>query len=36
MFANHRQRAWGGFDVGLEFALTATAVAVARRSPFAE
>jgi hypothetical protein len=34
--ANQRQLAWGGFDVGLEFALASTAVAVARRSPFAE
>lgn len=34
--ANHWRLAWGGFDVGLGFALVATALAVARRSPFAE
>jgi hypothetical protein len=34
--ANHWQVAWGGFDIGLGLALAATAVMVARRSPFAE
>jgi hypothetical protein len=34
--ANHWQLAWGGFDLGLGLALAATAVMVARRSPFAE
>jgi len=34
--ANHWRLAWGGFDVGLGLALAATAVNVARRSPFAE
>lgn len=34
--ANHWRLAWGGFDVGLGVALAATAVMVARRSPFAE
>jgi hypothetical protein len=34
--ANHWRLAWGGFDVGLGIALAATAVTVARRSPFAE
>jgi hypothetical protein len=34
--ANHWQVAWGGFDIGLGAALVATAVAVLRRSPFAE
>jgi hypothetical protein len=34
--ANHWQLAWGGFDIGLGLALAATAVMVARRSPFAE
>jgi len=34
--ANHWRLAWGGFDVGLGAALAATAVMVARRSPFAE
>jgi hypothetical protein len=34
--ANHWQMAWGGFDIGLGLALAATAVTVARRSPFAE
>src|SRR3954471_3584293 len=34
--ANHWRFAWGGFDVGLGLALAATAVTVARRSPFAE
>jgi hypothetical protein len=34
--ANHWALAWGGFDVGLGLALAATAVNVARRSPFAE
>jgi hypothetical protein len=34
--ANHWQIAWGGFDLGLGFALAATAILVARRSPFAE
>ena len=34
--ANHWQLAWGGFDIGLGLALAATAVTVARRSPFAE
>jgi hypothetical protein len=34
--ANHWQLAWGGFDLGLGLALAATAVLVARRSPFAE
>lgn len=34
--ANHWQLAWGGFDVALGAALAATAVMVARRSPFAE
>jgi len=34
--ANHWRLAWGGFDVGLGSALAATAVLVARRSPFAE
>jgi hypothetical protein len=34
--ANHWKLAWGGFDIGLGIALATTAVAVARRSPFAE
>src|ERR1700675_2189150 len=34
--ANHWRVAWGGFDIGLGAALIATAVAVARRSPYAE
>ena len=34
--ANHWRLAWGGFDIGLGLALASTAVAVARRSPFAE
>jgi hypothetical protein len=34
--ANHWQLAWGGFDIGLGLGLATTAVAVARRSPFAE
>jgi hypothetical protein len=34
--ANHWKLAWGGFDIGLGVALAATAVTVARRSPFAE
>src|SRR5579862_7973501 len=34
--ANHWQLAWGGFDIALGAALAATAVMVARRSPFAE
>jgi hypothetical protein len=34
--ANHWRLAWGGFDVGLGLALAATAISVARRSPFAE
>src|SRR5579864_4125768 len=34
--ANHWRLAWGGFDIGLGFALASTAVLVARRSPFAE
>ena len=34
--ANRWHLAWGGFDVGLGLALASTAVAVARRSPFAE
>jgi hypothetical protein len=34
--ANHWRVAWGGFDLGLGAAMVATAIAVARRSPFAE
>jgi hypothetical protein len=34
--ANHWGIAWGGFDTGLGLALAATAIMVARRSPFAE
>ena len=34
--ANHWRIAWGGFDIGLGIALAGTAIAVARRSPFAE
>jgi hypothetical protein len=34
--ANHWRMAWGGFDLGLGTAMVATAIAVARRSPFAE
>jgi dolichyl-phosphate-mannose--protein O-mannosyl transferase len=34
--ANHWRVAWGGFDIGLGVAMVATALAVARRSPFAE
>jgi hypothetical protein len=34
--ANHWRVAWGGFDIGLGTAMIATAVAVIRRSPFAE
>ena len=34
--ANHWGIAWGGFDIGLGLALAATAILVARRSPFAE
>lgn len=34
--ANHWYVAWGGFDIGLGIALVATAVAVVRRSPYAE
>ena len=34
--ANHWHVAWGGFDIGLGVALVSTAVAVARRSAYAE
>jgi hypothetical protein len=34
--ANHWRVAWGGFDLGLGTAMVTTAIAVARRSPFAE
>src|SRR5437016_3070910 len=34
--ANHWRLAWGGFDIGLGFALAATALTAARRSPFVE
>jgi hypothetical protein len=34
--ANHWRVAWGGFDIGLGAAMVATAIAVIRRSPFAE
>jgi hypothetical protein len=34
--ANHWRLAWGGFDIGLGVALAATALMVARRTPFAE
>lgn len=34
--ANHWALAWGGFDIALGLALTTTAVAILRRSPFAE
>jgi hypothetical protein len=34
--ANHWRLAWGGFDIVLGAALAATALMVARRSPFAE
>ncbi len=34
--ANHWRVAWAGFDLGLGIAMIATAIAVARRSPFAE
>jgi hypothetical protein len=34
--ANHWAIAWGGFDIGLAVALTATAIMASRRSPFAE
>jgi hypothetical protein len=34
--ANHWRVAWGGFDLGLGTAMVATAIAVVRRSPFAE
>jgi hypothetical protein len=34
--ANHWRVAWGGFDIGLGAAMVATAIAVVRRSPFAE
>jgi hypothetical protein len=34
--ANHWKVAWAGFDLGLATAMVATAVAVGRRSPFAE
>jgi hypothetical protein len=34
--ANHWRVAWGGFDLGLGISMVATAVAVVRRSPFAE
>ena len=34
--ANHWYVAWGGFDIGLGVALVSTAVAVVRRSPYAE
>lgn len=34
--ANHWGFAWGGFDIGLGLALTLTALAVVRRSPFGE
>ena len=34
--ANHWHVAWGGFDIGLGIALVSTAVAVVRRSPYAE
>jgi hypothetical protein len=34
--ANHWYVAWGGFDIGLGIALVATALAVVRRSPYAE
>jgi hypothetical protein len=34
--ANHWRVAWGGFDLGLGAVMVATAIAVIRRSPFAE
>jgi hypothetical protein len=34
--ANHWRVAWAGFDLGLGIAMIATAIEVARRSPFAE
>jgi hypothetical protein len=34
--ADHWRLAWSGFDVGLAFALAATAISVVRRSPFGE
>lgn len=34
--ASHWRVAWGGFDLGLGTSMIATAIAVARRSPFAE
>src|SRR4051794_9406336 len=34
--ANHWRVAWGGFDIGLGSALVATAVAIIRRSAYAE
>jgi hypothetical protein len=34
--ANHWRVAWGGFDLGLGTAMIATAIAIIRRSPFAE
>ena len=34
--ANHWRVAWGGFDIGLGTAMIATAIAIIRRSPFAE
>jgi hypothetical protein len=34
--ANHWRMTWGGFDLGLGIAMVATAIAVVRRSPFAE
>jgi len=34
--ANHWKVAWAGFDLGLATAMVATAIAVGRRSPFAE
>ena len=34
--ANHWRVAWGGFDLGLGIAMVLTALAVTRRSPFAE
>ena len=34
--ANHWHVAWGGFDIGLGIALISTAVAVVRRSAYAE
>lgn len=34
--ADHWRVAWGGFDLGLGVSMVATAIAVMRRSPFAE